>query len=49
MRMTLSRVMPGRHESLVGGVWSTPSRTTKTFSPEPSAIDPCSFRRIASS
>ena len=44
-----TRVMPGRHESLVGGVCTTPSRTTNTFSPEPSASEPCSFSRIASS
>ncbi len=49
MRMTVSRVMPGRQDDVVGGVDSTPSRTTKTFSPEPSARKPCSFRRIASS
>ena len=37
IRMTVSRVMPGRQDEVVGGVVSTPSRTTKTFSPEPSA------------
>ena len=34
---------------MVGGVVSTPSRTTNTFSPEPSARKPCSFSRMASS
>ena len=46
---TASRVMPGRHDDVVGGVESTPSCTTNTFSPEPSARKPCSLRRIASS
>src|ERR1017187_9175947 len=34
--MTLSRVMPGSTEAPSGGVRILPSRTTKTFSPEPS-------------
>ena len=34
--MMLARVMPARIDAPSGGVMILPSRTTKTFSPEPS-------------
>ena len=34
--ITVSRVIPGRSDAASGGVTSTPSRTRKMFSPEPS-------------
>ena len=47
--MTVPRVMPSRQPAEVGGVVRTPSRTMKTFSPEPSVTKPASFSMIASS
>ena len=47
--MTMSRVMPSSTPSLGGGVMSTPLRTQKMFSPEPSATWPCSVSMMASS
>src|SRR5262245_178307 len=44
-----SRVIPGRIEVDSGGVVIFPSLTTKTFSPEPSAMNPSAVSRIASS
>ena len=47
--MIVSRVMPGRIDADKSGVEIVPSRTTKMFSPEPSAMKPPSVSRIASS
>jgi hypothetical protein len=45
----LARVMPARQPAASGGVQSTPSRTTKTFSPEPSVTYPLGLSRMPSS
>ncbi len=45
----MRRVMPSRMSSLTGGVTTTPPRTTKTFSAEPSQTCPLSLRTRASS
>ena len=47
--MTVLRVMPSRQPAEVGGVVSMPSRTMKTFSPDPSVMKPASFSMMASS
>ena len=43
------RLIPSRIEDVCPGVTSSPSRTTKMFSPEPSQTRPLSSSRIASS
>ena len=42
-------MIPSRQPAWIGGVVMMPSRTTKTFSPEPSVMKPASFSMIASS
>jgi hypothetical protein len=42
-------VIPSRIEAADDGVEISPSRTTNTFSPEPSDTRPCSSSMIASS
>ena len=46
--ITVSRVIPGRIDEVSDGVWIFPSRTTKTFSPEPSETKPEASSAIAS-
>jgi hypothetical protein len=47
--ITVFRVIPGRIDVARSGVKITPSFTTNTFSPEPSATYPSAVSRIASS
>ncbi len=49
MVMIERREMPSRIGALSGGVESSPSRTTKRFSPVPSQTLPKESRRMASS